>query len=213
MEKKKQQAYKDLRFRIITHNLGPGEIINEKDLMGHYGLGRTPLRDVLILLEKDGLINRYPRLGTFVAPLDIHQLQQVVEIRPEMEQLAVRLACRRIKPEQLDKLCQLAARADKVGGDHESDQDLLTHGEFDFHNLIYASTQNQKLEEILHELHGISARFWHYLISSKEDVIEQLRDIAEIAAAFEKKDEERACEVIRKHVHWFTDKIKARMFE
>lgn len=213
MTNKKYKTYEDIRFRIITHDLTPGELLNEKELMSRYQIGRTPLRDVLILLERDGLIDRYPRLGTFVAPMDIHLLRQVVEIRLDLELLAVRLATERVSPEQIQEMHDLAKRADNLEGNSESDLDLLTHCEFDFHHLIYEATQNKKLSQILRELHGITARFWHYFVTNKEEMLAQFQDIGKMARALEKGDSELACKVMKEHMLRIVSVIKERVVD
>ena len=80
MISKKDQTYKDLRYRIITHDLKPMAPLNEKALMDHYDLGRTPLREVLLQLQRDGLIQRYSRSGTIVSPVDIHIYKQNIDL-------------------------------------------------------------------------------------------------------------------------------------
>jgi DNA-binding GntR family transcriptional regulator len=67
----KEQVYQHVKYRIITQDLKPGQQLNEKDLMKRYAIGRTPLREILIDLQHDGLIQRFPRSGTIVAPMDL----------------------------------------------------------------------------------------------------------------------------------------------
>ena len=90
----KENVYKDLRNRIMFHDLAPGQILNEKELMEHYTIGRTPLRDILNELQRDGLIKRFPRSGTIVAPMDIHLFKEAIEVRMVLEGHAVQLAAK-----------------------------------------------------------------------------------------------------------------------
>ena len=78
MRQLKVEAYQNIRFRIITHDLRPGELLNEKNLMKEYQIGRSPLREILIELQRDGLIQRFPRSGTLVTPIDLHLFKQVI---------------------------------------------------------------------------------------------------------------------------------------
>ena len=200
MISKKDETYKDLRYRIITHDLKPMEPLNEKTLMDHYGLGRTPMREVLLQLQKDGLIQRFSRSGTIVSPVDIHIYRQNIEIRTVLEGLAGELAAKNITAGQLEALKQILKRVTALE-EHESENlKELMQCEFDFHNLIYEATHNPKLISILHELHGVSARFWHYQIFSKQELLDQFIDHREVLDALKKRDGRRAGETLKNHI-------------
>ncbi len=196
----KNETYKDLRYRIITHDLKPMEPLNEKALMNHYGLGRTPMREVLIQLQRDGLIRRFSRSGTIVSPVDIHIYKQNIEIRTVLEGLAGELAAKNITAGQLESLVQILKRVTALEEQESENLKELMQCEFDFHNLIYEATHNPKLIDILRELHGVSARFWHYQIFSKQELLDQYIDHREVLDALEKRDGQRAGETLKNHI-------------
>lgn len=211
MTSPKNAVYEDLRYRIITHDLAPMETLNEKTLMEHYGIGRTPLREILIRLEADGLIQRFPRSGTLVAPLDLQLLKQSLEIRLSLEGLAGKLAAKNITQEESEGLQKVLNEVASLrSGDAEALR-RLTYCEFDFHNLVYQATHNRKLSEILHELHGVSARWWHHLVFGKEELLEQFGDHEKLLRALEKKDERQASDIAVKHVQKFVAKIADKL--
>ena len=197
---KKDETYKDLRYRIITHDLKPMEPLNEKALMDHYGLGRTPMREVLLDLQRDGLIQRFSRSGTIVSPVDIHIYKQNIEIRTVLEGLAGELAAKNITVGQLKALEQILKRVNALEEQESENLKELMQCEFDFHNLIYEATHNPKLINILHELHGVSARFWHYQIFSKQELLDQYIDHREVLDALKKRDGRRAGETLKNHI-------------
>lgn len=211
MEQPKSRAYENLRYRIITHDLGPGELLNERELMSQYGIGRTPLREVLLELQRDGLIQRFPRSGTFVAPLDLHLFRQVIEIRMNLEGFAAQLAAERITEGQLDALRQVLQRVKELEGEDNENLEGLTQCEFDFHNMVYEASHNRKLRDIVHELHGISARFWHYLVFGRQELLDQFNDHREIMDAFTKRDGKRARETMENHIQNFVNKVRDRI--
>jgi len=200
MISKKDETYKDLRYRIITHDLKPMEPLNEKALMGHYGLGRTPMREILLQLQRDGLIQRFSRSGTIVSPVDIHIYKQNIEIRTVIEGLAGELAAKNITAGQQEALEQILKRVTALEEQESENLKELMQYEFDFHNLIYEATHNPKLISILHELHGVSARFWHYQIFSKQELIDQFIDHREVLDALKKRDGRRAGETLKNHI-------------
>lgn len=200
MISKKDETYKDLRYRIITHDLKPMEPLNEKALMGHYGLGRTPMREILLQLQRDGLIQRFSRSGTIVSPVDIYIYKQNIEIRTALEGLAGKLAAKNITAGQQEALEQILKRVTALEEQESENLKELMQYEFDFHNLIYEATHNPKLISILHELHGVSARFWHYQIFSKQELLDQFIDHREVLDALKKRDGRRAAETLQNHI-------------
>ncbi|MBA7619951.1 HTH-type transcriptional repressor RspR [subsurface metagenome] len=213
MTSAKNRTYENLRYRIITHDLAPMESLTEKELMNHYGIGRTPLREVMIELQRDGLIQRFSRSGTLVAPIDFHLFREIVEIRINLEGLAGQLAAEKITEKQLDALRQILQKVKDLEAKADENLDPLMQCEFDFHNIMYESTHNQKLRDILHELHGISARYWHYLVFSSQELLDQFNDHREMMDALEKRDR-KSCEyIMRRHIQNFVDKVKDKVLK
>ncbi len=213
MTSKKDETYKNLRYRIITHDLKPMEPLNDKVLMDHYGIGRTPLREVLLQLQRDGLIQRFARSGTVVAPVDIHIYKQNIEIRTVLEGLAGEMAAARISEEQLETLRQILRRVRELEENDLENFKELMQCEFEFHNLIYEAAHNPKLRDILHELHGISARFWHYQIFSKQELLDQFIDHRKILDALEKRDGQQAGEALKEHIQNVVKKIRDKVLK
>jgi len=213
MTSKKDETYKDLRYRIVTHELKPMEPLNEKALMDRYGLGRTPMREVLLKLQRDGLIQRFSRSGTIVSPVDIHIYKHNIEIRTVLETLAGELAAKRITTEELEALGEILKRVSELEEqDHENLKELM-QCEFDFHNLVYEATHNSKLIDVLHELQGISARFWHYQIFSKQELLDQFIDHREVVDAFRKGDGQRAGETLKNHIQKVLKKLGDKVLQ
>jgi len=207
MTSKKDETYKDLRYRIVTHELKPMEPLNEKALMDHYGLGRTPMREVLLQLQRDGLIQRFSRSGTIVSPVDIHIYKHNIEIRTVLEGLAGELAAARITAAELEVLGEILKRVSELEEQEHENLKELMQCEFDFHTLIYEATHNPKLIDILHELQGVSARFWHYQIFSKQELLDQFIDHREVVDAFRKRDGQRAGETLKNHMQRVLKKL------
>ncbi len=200
MKLTKEKAYKDLRYRIITQAMAPGELLKEKDLMIYYGIGRTPLREIFIELQREGLIRRVPRAGTWVAPMDLDYVKQVAEVRVALEGLAGELAAERITEEQLALLGRILqkARADQTAEDVNY-QELVQY-EARFHRIVYAATGNKKLEELLLEYLGIGTRLWYYLVFTEEQLFRLFDEQQLMLDALKKRDGKLA----RKHMEAHT---------
>lgn len=207
MNHNKEDVYKNLRYRIITQDLSPGQILNEKPLMEHYGIGRTPLRDILLELKKDGLVQIIPRSGIMVAPMDLHEFRQVIEIRSDLEGLVGELAARRIRPEQLEQLREIQAKVEKLRVDADRNAKQLFQSESEFHSIVFEATGNPKLVAILQELQGVCARFWHFLVFDKHELLAQLDDQAQMLKALEAHDPEAAREIMQQHILNFSNHV------
>ena len=207
MKLTKTDAYKNLRYRIITQDLPPGELLKEKDLMAHYGIGRTPLREIFIELQRQGLIRRVPRAGTWVAPMDLDYVKQVAEVRVALEGLAGELAAERISEDQLallDQILQKAAAEQAAGNSNH--QNLIQYEER-FHRIVYAATGNKKLEELLIEYLGIGTRLWYYLVFTEEHLFRLFEEQQAMLDALQKRDGQRCRQVMEQHTRAYFDHI------
>lgn len=195
----KQQAYENLRYKIITQELPPGELLKEKDLMAHYRIGRTPLREIFIELQREGLIRRVPRSGTWVAPMDLDYVQQVAEVRAALEGLAGELAAQRISKDQLKLLEQILGKVRSVRNSGHADHQELIEYEASFHKVVYASTGNKKLEELLLEFLGIGTRLWYYLVFTEEQLYHLFEEQRLMLDALKVRDGRRCRQLMEQH--------------
>lgn len=211
MSDAKQTAYENLRYRIISQQLTPGEQLKDKEIMEHYGIGRTPLREVFLELQNEGLIKRVPRSGTWVAPMDLHFLKQITEIRIGLEGIAGEYAAERVTNEQLVELELILDKASAIeNSDMSNMEELLTY-ESAFHDVIYASTGNPQLEKLLHNYQSIGARFWHYLVFSREQMAEQFESHRKMFEALKKGDKNLCRAICDAHIRQYIGVIDGRI--
>lgn len=208
MKFSKSEAYKHLRHRIITQNLLPGQVLNEKEQMGRYNIGRTPMREILLELRKDGLVKSVPRAGTFVAPLELREFQHVIEIRTNLEGLVGQLAAERITEEQLCHLRKIMQAVDDCSSTGKKRSDELFQFESDFHEATYEATFNPQLSEMLQKLHGVCARFWYYLVFGEKEILAQIDDQRQMLAALEVRDVDLTKSIMEKHILTFSNQVK-----
>ncbi|WP_158746480.1 GntR family transcriptional regulator [Acidisphaera sp. L21] len=89
-----QQVYEDLHGQIVRGELTPGQALSETKVAEHYGLSRTPVREVFWRLGEDGFIRVIPQVGTFVAPINIPAVYDSQFVRETLECRAVADAAR-----------------------------------------------------------------------------------------------------------------------
>src|SRR5882757_1831074 len=90
-----EKAYHAIRNLIVSLQLAPGAVIDERELMEGLGIGRTPVREALRRLAHEGLVEVYPRRGMFVTGVDVRELARLSEVRAVLEPEAARLAATR----------------------------------------------------------------------------------------------------------------------
>lgn len=120
------QVYALLRDAIAQMTLLPGRNLSEQDIALALGISRTPVREALIRLSEEGLVDIYPQYGTFVAPIRVPAVMEAQFIRDSLECAIVRKVAERPDDallEKIDDLIKKQARAVKAG-DHQAFYDL-----------------------------------------------------------------------------------------
>ena len=143
-------VFKTLRQAILKGELEPGERLMEIQLAERLGVSRTPIREAIRKLELEGLVLMIPRKGAEVARISENNLRDVLEVRRTLEELAVDLACQRMTEDELEELKktqELFAQAIREG-----DAMRIAQTEERYHEIIYGSTKNEKLVQILNNL-------------------------------------------------------------
>jgi DNA-binding GntR family transcriptional regulator len=199
------KAYLQIKEKIITVEMLPGSVIQESKLMEELSLGRTPIREALKQLQSENLVVVAPRRGMFVADVAITDLQQVYEVRVELESLAARLAAQRIMAEQLMEFRYLIAeyrRADRC------DKNLFLSLDRRFHQLLAEAAGNKFLRSEIEKFYNLSLRIWYLAFNRirSEDV--DVSAHVEILDAIEARDLSRSEARMREHIHHFHDMIR-----
>ncbi len=203
-----EKAYHLIKQRIVTLELAPLSVIDERVLGEELELGRTPIREALHRLSAEGLVNIAPRRGMFVADISITDLARIFEVRIELEQLCARLAAQRISQEQLVQM-EVALRGLEELPEGEA-RALMAIDER-FHRLLYEAADNQFLMDTLNRLHALSMRLWHLVLNRLADVQSAVGQHRQIAAALGAGDGDKAAELIRQHIAEFQRSIKAAL--
>ena len=172
-------VFRTLRQAILRGELKPGERLMEIRLANQLGVSRTPIREAIRMLELDGLVIMVPRKGAQVAQITEKDLNDVLEVRLGLEELAVKLACQRITESELQKLAQ----ADVA-----------------FHDVIYQATNNERLIQLLNNLRE---QMYRYRIEYLKDVKSRRSLVEEHDALYERmknRDLAGAQKMIREHI-------------
>jgi len=206
----KEEAYEELRVRIITNGVVPGEILKEKDLMAQLAIGRSPLREILFRLQEENLIKPLPRLGYMVTTLDIFEVRELVELRRELEGYAGYLAAQRITTEQLEGLRAIIRQAESETAETKDVSNITEYFDTRFHSLLYQAAGNQKLMKVLQDLHIVMLRIWFHVGLDAIGFAHQAQNFYEVLEALEQKDPEKARTVMEDHVDLYAAQVKEK---
>ena len=143
-------VFNTLRKAILRGELKPGERLMEIQLANKLGVSRTPIREAIRKLELEGLVVMVPRKGAHVAKITLQELNDVLEVRRGLEEMAITKACERITEEELDELEASAMRFEKLLKSGEIME--LAAEDVKFHDVIYNATCNRRLIQILNNL-------------------------------------------------------------
>jgi len=154
-----EQAYRLLEERIVTLQIPPGEFLSEYALVQQLGLGRTPIREALQRLAREGLVVILPRKGILVSDVDPEKQLLVLEVRRELERLLCRAAATRATPQERAQLRAIADGMDLAAS--TNDDIAFMRLDRDLNLLIIEAAHNEYAARAMRLLQGLSRRFWY----------------------------------------------------
>jgi DNA-binding GntR family transcriptional regulator len=202
-------AYLRLREQIIRVELAPGTVLREDELTQRLGTGRTPVREALQRLQRDGFVTVLPRRGTLVAEINITDLAAIYEVRMRLESWASRLAAERVTEPDRAEARRLSDELAAVAGD---DYEALLTLDRRVHRFVYRCAKNPFLAETLDQYHNLSLRILHVamkrypaLTPRLEDVVHEQRTVLD---AIVRGDGDTAERVAIAHISTFERAIR-----
>ena len=198
-------VFKTLRQAILKGELEPGERLMEIQLAERLGVSRTPIREAIRKLELEGLVLMIPRKGAEVAKISESNLRDVLEVRRSLEELAIDLACQRITAEELESLNK--AEVDFKAAIGNGDAMQIAQTDEQFHEIIYNSTKNQKLVQILNNLREQMYRYRMEYLKDRQSHSLLVKEHEEIVQGLTERDADRALRVTNSHIERQRDYI------
>ena len=154
-----QKAYDALEEMILTLQLEPGSVITEQSLISRTGLGRTPLREALLRLGREKLVDVLPRRGIKVADISVAQYLSLLEVRRVLDGLIAQKAARRATREQREELRRIAGLMEQEAARKHLAEFMRLDRTFDA--LLEAAARAPFAVNAVKPLHAHSRRFWY----------------------------------------------------
>ena len=192
----RDRVLEEVKERMIAGDLPTGARLHERNLSQELGVSRVPLREAILTLAAQGLVEMRPRIGAFVRPMTKDYVEDLFEVRMALEPLAASLAARNRTDAQLVALGRLLAaeRAALVAGDDKSGS--LVNA--DFHLEILRASGNELLFAIMAPLQSQIQRLFRRTITSMRQLLSE--DHGVMLDVLRAQDAEGAVEAARRHV-------------
>ncbi len=204
-----EQAYQDLKLRIITCRYRPGEVLSETAISLDLQIGRTPVHQAIHRLAADGLVSILPRKGVMVRPVSMDEALEIIEVRLVTECCCARLAAMRAEHADLQRLEGILKSSAKMTETRSVERMMLLDREF--HDVLARAAKNTVLAEVLRNLHERSLRFWFISLQHQEHHLKVLAQHRAIVAALRSRNPDAAEAAMREHIHAFQANVTRRM--
>lgn len=197
-EEIKPKVFQAIRADIISQHLKPGQAIHEDELASQYGISRTPIREILRMLEHEDLVRIVPHSGAVVAELTANDIAEVLEIRMWLEPAAARSAAVKATDGQIAEFKSIGRQLDVAL--EKLDSLLSFDADGKLHNLILIAAGNRRSRRIINNLMGQIHRI-RFISGHKPGRIETtVREHKQIVEAIIKRLPEKAEEAMRIHI-------------
>jgi DNA-binding GntR family transcriptional regulator len=199
------QAYERLEELIVRLELAPNSLISEHALSKHLGVGRTPIREALQRLAREGLVIILPRRGMLVAPVDIGAQMRLIEVRRRIEELLAAGSARRASAEQRRAFHALADAMELAA--QRADDVTFMRLDREFNTLLTVACRNEFAAAAIGLFAGLSRRFWYFnyqRLASLPKVARLHAAVARAVALGDDKGARRASNALMDHIAEFT---------
>lgn len=194
----REMVYEELKMQILTGAIIPGTRMMEVELADEMGVSRTPIREAIRKLEKEGLVTIEPRKGAYASMISTEDMVEILEVRQDLEGLAAYFAADRMQEAQLEELKEVSANYN----------DAVTRGSMDdmikydtrFHRIIVDSCHNKILVQMIEQLQELVLRFRYIYYDNFKRAENMPEEHEAILMAIESKTADKAREAADIHI-------------
>jgi DNA-binding GntR family transcriptional regulator len=187
-----------IRDAIIDGRLAPGQRLKEEELARELGISRTPVREALLMLQSEGLIDLVPNRGASVREYAADDLDDMYRLRALLEGYAARRAATRISSADVERLEESCTRFDRLRAEDDL-LDLVKENLF-FHNVILEAAASDRLTTLVRKVIEIPLVYKSYYWYSPEQKLISEHYHKQLALALRSRDAERAELIMKEHV-------------
>lgn len=207
----REKVHSAVRSYIMSGQMTPGDRVVETRLAQELNISRTPVREALHMLEREGLLESIPRVGYRLKKITSAEVEEICEIRVVNETLAARWAIKHMRPEILEALesNQTRAEADAQKGNVKS---FVRH-DAEFHEIIARASGSAKLIDLCETLRRHMLLYRVESIFDQDNVVGALKGHRRILECFQKRDVDSVGRAMREHLDYAKAMVKHYAFK
>jgi DNA-binding GntR family transcriptional regulator len=199
-----------IREAIVDGRLTPGQRLKEEELARELGISRTPVREALLILQAEGLVDAAPNRGALVRSHDADDLEDLYQLRALLEGYAARRAAANISEAAVAGLRESCERFENL---IEGDVQDLVKENLLFHNVILDAARSRRVAELVRKVIELPLVYRSYIWYSVDQRRISAHYHRQITRALEMRDGERAELVMKEHVYEARDVLVTRVRE
>ena len=191
-------VYEELKRQILVGEIAPGTRMMEVELAEDMGVSRTPVREAIRKLEKEGLVTIEPRRGAYASDISIKDMVDVLEVRQMLEGIAASMAAQKVTEEE--KLDFVEANSAYKNAVKKGNIDEIIRYDELFHQLIVSYSGNKTLNQLLSQVQELALRFRYIYYDDFSRYENMPVEHEEIEEAIISGDTQKAKVVAEEHV-------------
>ncbi|EIA38744.1 MAG: GntR family transcriptional regulator [Thermus sp.] len=203
----REAVYGHLKDLLLSGRFAPGERLSEPLLAQELGVSRTPVREALMRLSEEGLVELVPGKGARVKAFTPEEVEEVYGVRALLEGEAAREAALRAMPWELDALEERLRAIDEASPEDYPEQ---MRRDLEFHRALVRLSGNRTLYRLYEDLLSTLALARSALPTLSQDEATR-REHRAILMALRRKDPEGAKKAVEAHVYRFRDLVVAKL--
>ena len=196
----KGRAYTALRDAIVAMDVYRSRAdirLDERRLASDLGVSRTPVREAMAQLEREGFVRAVPRRGIYIVRKTKREVIEMITAWAALESMAARLLTQEAGPEEINSLRTMFARFEN--GELHARLDEYSEVNIEFHQSIIRMSRNGVLISLAENLFTHMRMIRRKTIGEQDRAARSIRDHMSIIEALEKRDTKRAEELVRDH--------------
>jgi DNA-binding GntR family transcriptional regulator len=205
----REQVHKKLKESIINGILPPHKRLIEEKIAAEMEMSRTPVREAIQKLEKEGLIHKLPRGGYAISVVTVEDIDDVFGLRSVIEGYAAYLATLRVSAEEIAILEEIVNKEEKYLKEKRYDEIIELNTEF--HEKLYRAARSAKLYGMIYDLRDYIHRFRVMILRHQDFVEISIKDHKDMITLMKAKDAARVEKLVRKHITRGKNLLKKRI--
>ena len=202
-------VYSSLLLAIVEARLATGTPLSQNKLAARMGVSRTPVREALLRLERDGLVQRVPDVGFVVATITPDEVNEACDLLQVLDTYVYTRAAERLSRPELDGLLELASGL--VASAESGDTEAWREADRRYHGVVMDAARNRFVAEYLQQTRRRVQRFWLQKPQNDERLRICSQDHVALARAMVDDDAKVLAQTVDSHIEGLRASVLARL--